>query len=53
VRSHAAGIGELLPEPVTRLVLLLKIASLAAGHSGVRRETVSLLSALLPLTCCR
>jgi histidine ammonia-lyase len=47
VRSHAAGIGELLPEPVVRLVLLLKIASLAAGHSGVRRETVSLLTALL------
>jgi histidine ammonia-lyase len=47
VRSHAAGIGELLPEPVVRLVLLLKIASLSAGHSGVRRETVALLSALL------
>jgi histidine ammonia-lyase len=47
VRSHAAGIGELLPEPVVRLVLLLKIASLAAGHSGVRRETVALLTALL------
>jgi histidine ammonia-lyase len=37
VRSHAAGIGELLPESVVRLVLLLKIASLAAGHSGIRR----------------
>jgi histidine ammonia-lyase len=47
VRSHSAGIGELLPAPVVRLVLLLKIASLAAGHSGIRRETVSLLSALL------
>jgi histidine ammonia-lyase len=47
VRSHAAGIGELLPEPVVRLVLLLKIASLAAGHSGVRRDTVSLLANLL------
>jgi histidine ammonia-lyase len=47
VRSHAAGIGELLALPVIRLVLLLKIASLAAGHSGIRRETVSLLSALI------
>jgi len=47
VRSHAAGIGELLPAAVVRLVLLLKIASLAAGHSGVSRKTVSLLSALL------
>jgi histidine ammonia-lyase len=47
VRSHAAGIGELLPLPVVRLVLLLKIASLAAGHSGIRRQTVALLSALL------
>jgi histidine ammonia-lyase len=47
VRSHAAGIGELLPAPVIRLVLLLKLASLAAGHSGIRGETVSLLTALL------
>jgi histidine ammonia-lyase len=47
VRSHSAGTGELLPLPVVRLVVLLKIASLAAGHSGIRRETVSLLSALL------
>jgi len=47
VRSHAAGLGELLPKGVVRLVLLLKIASLAAGHSGVRPETVALLSALL------
>ncbi len=47
VRSHAAGIGELLPEPVVRLVLLLKIASLAAGHSGVRGKTVSLLCDLV------
>lgn len=47
VRSHAAGMGELLPKPVVRLVLLLKIASLAAGHSGIRPETALMLSQML------
>jgi histidine ammonia-lyase len=37
VLSHAAGVGDLLPDNVVRLVLALKIASLARGHSGVRR----------------
>ncbi|HSV44530.1 MAG TPA: aromatic amino acid lyase, partial [Ramlibacter sp.] len=35
LRSHAVGVGELLPERVVRLVLLLKAASLARGFSGV------------------
>lgn len=37
VLSHAAGVGDLLPDNVVRLVLALKIASLARGYSGVRR----------------
>ena len=36
-----------LPDPVVRLVLALKAASLARGHSGVRRRTIELLLALL------
>jgi histidine ammonia-lyase len=36
VKSHACGAGEPVPEKVIRLMLLLKIQSLAAGHSGVR-----------------
>jgi histidine ammonia-lyase len=36
VLSHAAGTGPLLPANVVRLVMLLKINSLARGFSGVR-----------------
>ncbi len=42
-----AGVGEPLSPRVVRLVLLLKIASLARGHSGVRRQTLEALLALL------
>lgn len=47
VLSHAAGTGPLLPDGIVRLVLLLKIASLAKGYSGVRIETLQALVALL------
>ncbi|WP_437124261.1 histidine ammonia-lyase [Aquibaculum arenosum] len=47
VRSHQAGVGDPLPERVVRLILLLKLGSLARGHSGVRLETVDRLLALL------
>ena len=47
VLSHAAGVGPLLPDRVVRLVLLLKINSLALGCSGVRRGVVDALLALL------
>jgi histidine ammonia-lyase len=47
VLSHAAGTGPLLPDHVVRLVLALKVASLAHGRSGVRREVVDALLALV------
>lgn len=47
VLSHAAGVGDLSPRPIVRLMLSLKLASLAQGASGVRRETVELLAAML------
>ena len=47
VLSHSAGIGEPLPVPVVRLVMALKLASLAQGASGVRWSTIEHLSALL------
>jgi histidine ammonia-lyase len=47
VRSHQAGIGAPLEEAVVRLVIALKIASLAHGASGVPPATVRLLAALL------
>ena len=45
--SHAAGTGEPLPDDVVRLILVLKIASLAQGYSGVRPQTLRALQALL------
>src|SRR3546814_5172044 len=46
VLSHAAGTGEPSPVPVVRLMMALKLASLAQGASGVRPETVALLEAM-------
>jgi histidine ammonia-lyase len=47
VLSHAAGVGEPMPVPIARLMMALKLASLAQGASGVRLETVALLEAYL------
>ncbi len=47
VLSHAAGTGPLLPDRIVRLILILKINSLARGHSGVRRRVIEALLALL------
>ncbi|WP_398467121.1 histidine ammonia-lyase [Tardiphaga sp.] len=47
VLSHCAGIGEPLSPVITRLMMALKIASLAQGFSGVKLETVQLLEAML------
>jgi histidine ammonia-lyase len=47
VLSHSAGTGAPSPIPVVRLMLALKLASLAQGASGVRPETVALLEAML------
>ncbi|HEX2546320.1 MAG TPA: histidine ammonia-lyase [Ramlibacter sp.] len=46
LRSHAVGVGEPLCERVVRMILLLKAASLARGHSGVREEVVDGLLAM-------
>ena len=45
--SHAAGVGEALPDPVVRLVLALKINALARGHSGISSRLMNALLALL------
>ena len=47
VLSHAVGTGPALADRVVRLVLLLKIRSLAQGHSGVRLELVEMMTQLL------
>ncbi|MEL6864324.1 MAG: histidine ammonia-lyase [Bacteroidota bacterium] len=40
VQSHACGLGEEVPADVVRLMLFLKIQSLAHGHSAIRLETI-------------
>ncbi len=45
--SHAAGIGESLPDGVVRLILALKVNSLAQGLSGTSERLVDALVALL------
>ncbi|MEE4240419.1 MAG: histidine ammonia-lyase, partial [Desulfopila sp.] len=47
VLSHAAGIGELMDESTVRLIMALKINSLARGYSGIRLEVIEALMALL------
>jgi len=40
VLSHAAGIGEFMKPETVRLLMVLKINSLARGFSGIRRQVV-------------
>jgi len=46
IRSHSVGVGDALSAPVVQLVLALKAASLARGHSGVREAVVDALLAV-------
>ncbi len=43
IRSHSVGVGEPLQPAVVRLMLALKAASLARGHSGVREVVIDTL----------
>jgi histidine ammonia-lyase len=47
VLSHAAGVGAPMPERIARLMMALKLASLARGASGVRPATIDLLEAMI------
>ena len=47
VLSHAAGTGQPMPPSVARLMIALKLASLAQGASGIRPATLDLLAAML------
>ena len=47
VLSHAAGIGELMSEASVRLMMVLKINSLARGFSGIRLSVIESLIALV------
>jgi histidine ammonia-lyase len=45
IRSHSVGVGEPMAPAVVRLILAIKAASLARGHSGVRQIVVDTLIA--------
>ena len=40
VLSHATGVGEPLDDALVRLIMTLKVNSLARGFSGIRREVI-------------
>ncbi len=47
VRSHASGIGDLLPERVVRAMMLLRANVIAKGLSGARPDLAELLCGML------
>jgi histidine ammonia-lyase len=47
VRSHAAGSGPAVEDEVVRALMLLRLATLATGRTGIREETVQAYAALL------
>ncbi len=47
VRSHAAGSGPEVEREVVRALMLLRLSTLATGHTGVRRQTTQLMADLL------
>ena len=47
VLSHAAGVGDALDDALVRLIMVLKINSLARGYSGIRLEVIQALQALV------
>ncbi|MBV9782550.1 MAG: histidine ammonia-lyase [Acidisphaera sp.] len=58
VLSHAAGVGAPMPAPVVRIMLALKLVSLAQGASGVQPATVAMLETalargLIPVVPCQ
>jgi len=44
VKSHACGAGPEIPDEIVRLMLFLKVQSLAYGYSGVQLQTVQRLA---------
>lgn len=47
VRSHAAGVGDAMPEAEVRAMMLLRANVLASGYAGVRPSVVDALIAML------
>lgn len=47
VLSHAAGVGEANDDAIVRLIMVLKVNSLARGFSGIRLEVIQALIAMV------
>lgn len=47
IMSHACGVGPPLPTPVVRAMMLLRVAALVQGRSGLRWSTLKLLVDML------
>lgn len=47
IRSHAAGAGRPVEREVVRALMVLRLRTLATGHTGVRPETAATLAALI------
>ena len=47
IRSHAAGAGDPVEREVVRALMLLRLKTLASGHTGVRPSTVDTLAGML------
>lgn len=52
VRSHSAGMGPFLPDRTVRVMMALRVNSLARGFSGIRLETLRALLAMLERGIC-
>ncbi len=47
ILSHSCGVGEALDPKIVRLLMVLKAVGLGRGHSGIRRDVVERLLALV------
>jgi histidine ammonia-lyase len=47
IRSHAAGSGAEVEREVVRAMMLLRLSTMATGHTGVRRKTAEAYAAML------
>jgi len=47
ILSHSAGVGAPLPDQMARFIMTLKLISLGRGASGVRRDIVDLIEAMI------
>ena len=50
VRFHGCGMGEILSEPLAKAVMVVRLNSLAYGHSGVRMDLLDLMRELINLS---